>query len=73
MKRYVNAVFGGILAMLAAFGWTITLAFAIALRYQGGNRATGFGAIGAYNGPALWIVMFLIFSAGFFLAFRKIY
>ncbi len=33
----------------------------------------GMGAIGAYNGPALWIVTFLIFSAGFYFGFRRIY
>ena len=70
MKPYLKGVLGGLLAILAAFGWTVTLAFAIAWKYQGQGEGW---AIGAVNGPALWIVLFVIFTAGFYFAFRSTY
>jgi hypothetical protein len=70
MKRYVKGVLGGLLAILAAFGWTVTLAFAIAWKYQREGQAWGIGAI---NGPPLWIALFLIFAVGFYFGFRSVY
>ena len=47
MKRYLRGALGGILALLAAFGWTITFVFAIAWKYGGNDKAHGV----AINGP----------------------
>jgi hypothetical protein len=66
MKRYVKGVLGGILAILAAFGWTITLAFAVGWKDQ-------MWGIYVSKGPEVWILPFLIFATGFYLAFRRVY
>jgi len=66
MKRYVRAALGGFLAILAAFGWTVATAFFIMQKY-------GDSIVGVKAGPALWIFLFLIFAAGFCLAFRAAY
>jgi hypothetical protein len=66
MKRYVRAVLGGFLAILAAFGWTVAISFFAALKY--GNIIAG-----VRIGLALWILLFLTFSAGFYLSFRAAY
>ena|SRR3954466_12277543 len=58
MKRYVRAFLGGFLAILAAFGWTVAIAFLISWKY-------GDGIAGVTNGLALWIFVFLIFALGF--------
>jgi hypothetical protein len=52
MKRYVRAVLGGFLAILAAFGWTVAISFFAALKY--GNIIAG-----VRIGLALWILLFL--------------
>jgi hypothetical protein len=73
MKSYVRGVLGGILALLAAFGWTVTAAFAIAMKYSGGNdKAYGLDVVRA-NGPVLWVFLLLIFTVGFYFGFRKVY
>jgi hypothetical protein len=72
VRGYLKGVFGGILAVLAAFGWTVTLAFVVALKFQKQDQAYGI-SVYAINGPALWIVLFLIFAVGFYLGFRKVY
>jgi hypothetical protein len=72
MKRYLRGALGGILALLAAFGWTITFVFAIAWKYGGNDKAHGFHGV-AINGPVLWTILLLIFAAGFYFAFRKVY
>jgi len=66
MKRYARAVLGGFLAILAAFGWTVAVSFLISLKY-------GDSVVGVRNGLALWILLFLIFAAGFYLSFRAAY
>ena len=66
MKRYARAVLGGFLAILAAFGWTVAISFLVSLRY--GNIIAG-----VKMGLALWILLFLIFAAGFYLSFRAAY
>jgi hypothetical protein len=66
MKRYVRAVLGGFLAILAAFGWTVAIGFLV----LGKN---GDSVVGVKNGLALWILLFLIFTAGFYLSFRAAY
>jgi len=72
MKSYARGVFGGILALLAAFGWTITIAFAIAMKYGGNGKAYGLDVI-RMNGPVLWLILLVIFTLGFYLGFRKAY
>jgi len=72
MKSYARGVFGGILALLAAFGWTITIAFAIAMKYGGNGKAYGLDVI-RMNGPVLWLILLVIFTVGFYLGFRKAY
>jgi len=67
MKRYLKAIFGGFLAIVTAFGWTVTMAYAAEWKYG------SFLISGVRIGYALWIVLFLIFSAGFYLAFRAAY
>jgi hypothetical protein len=67
MNRYVKAVFGGLLALLAAFGWTIACAFLVV------RRDTGWGTELLNELGRAWIVLVAIFSAGFFLAFRAAY
>jgi len=71
-KSYVRGALGGILALLAAFGWTVTIAFAIALKYGGNGKAYGLDVV-RINGPVLWIILLLIFTAGFYFGFRKVY
>jgi len=66
MKRYVRAVLGGFLAILAAFGWTVAIGFLVSWKY-------GDSIVGVKNGLALWIFLFLIFAAGFYLSFRAAY
>jgi hypothetical protein len=72
MKSYVRGVVGGILALLAAFGWTVTVAFAIAIKFTGSDKAYGIDVLSA-NGPVLWFVLLGTFTVGFYLGFRKVY
>jgi hypothetical protein len=72
VKRYIKGVLGGILAILAAFGWTVTLAFLIALLCQKHDMAFGL-RVDRANSPPFWTALFVIFSIGFYLGFRKVY
>jgi hypothetical protein len=71
MKRYIKAVLGGLLATLAAFGWIVTILMALTLISRdaiwGVEIPKGRGAI------ILLVPVFLIFSVGFYLAFRAAY
>lgn len=67
MKCYVRAFLGGVLAILAAFGWTVAIGFLVSWKY--GDS----GIAGVRNGLALWVFLFLIFAAGFYLSFRAAY
>jgi hypothetical protein len=69
MNRYVKGVFGGILAILAAFGWTVAIAYL--LWWKPGFLGTRVTSISL--GPVFWIVLCLIFSVGFYVAFPAIY
>ena len=68
MKRYMRAVLGGFLAILAAVGWVSAIGLILASR--------GVNFVIALFTPK-WLVplvlIVLIFSAGFFLAFRAAY
>jgi hypothetical protein len=70
MKRYVKAVLGGVLALLAAFGWTVTLFVAISLAHPRLGEIWGFDPAHA---PAVYIIVLSIFSVGFYLAFHAAY
>ena len=68
MKRYVKAVLGGFLALLAAFGWVSAIATILAM------NGISFGvALFTPKWVAPLVIVVLIFSAGFFLAFRAAY
>ena len=72
MKSYVRGALGGILALLAAFGWVVTVALGIAIKYGGNDKAYGLDVV-RINGPVLWAVLLLIFTVGFYFGFRKVY
>jgi hypothetical protein len=72
MKTYLRGVVGGILALLAAFGWTVTVAFTIAMKYSSSDKAYGFDVV-RINGPALWVILLMVFTVGFYFGFRKVY
>jgi hypothetical protein len=68
MKRYVKAILGGFLAILAAFGW-VSAIIAILLW-----RGADFGVVlYAPKWLAPLVLLTLIFSVGFFVAFRAAY
>ena len=71
MRRYIRAMLGGLLAVLAAFGWVVTILVGLTLASRdaiwGIELPRGHGAIVAL------IPVFLIFSAGFYVAFRAAY
>ena len=69
MNRYVRASLGGLLAILAAFGWTVAIAYLLWWKPE----LLGTRIIGVRIGPSFWVLLFLIFSAGFYLAFRAAY
>jgi hypothetical protein len=71
MNRYVRAALGGFLAILAAFGWTFAIESLVLWHY---------GMIGGVWGIEVpryfwyWsLLILLIFSVGFILAFRAAY
>jgi len=67
--NYIKGILGGLLAILAAFGWCIALVVVISW-WQRGDWAFG---IYVGNNRMVWIIPFLLFSIGFYLAFRKAY
>jgi hypothetical protein len=67
MNRYIRAILGGILAILAAFGWTVALAFVLAP-----HRVT-MPPLSNQGNAILTAIVLLIFSGGFYLAFRAAY
>jgi hypothetical protein len=66
MNSYVKAVLGGFLAILAAFGWAVAIAFMLILKGV-------VSVVGIYKGAALWVLLVMIFSVGFYLSFRAAY
>jgi len=70
MKRYFKGLIGGILAILAAFGWTVAAFFVIVTTTSGIFTTT------RSSHTIIVIVMlpvFAIFAIGFCLAFRSTY
>lgn len=72
MKRYVKAVLGGVLALMAAFGWTVTLFVAISVIRGPHAELWGFDPTQAHS-PVPYVIVLLIFATGFHLAFRAAY
>ena len=68
MNRYVKAVLGGFLAILAAVGWVS--AIGVILAWRGVDFAV---ALFTPKWLAPLVIVVLIFSAGFFLSFRAAY
>lgn len=69
MKRYVKAILGGFLAVLAAFGWAVAILFLLV----GSGVVNGVFMSSTHNQLILTIVVTLIFATGFWLAFRAAY
>jgi len=69
MKRYVKAVLGGLLAILAAFGCTV----AIVYWFWWKPEFLGLRVSSVSAGPKFWALLCLIFSVGFYFAFRAAY
>jgi hypothetical protein len=67
VKRYVKAVLDGFLAILAAFGWIVAIAFFAMLQ---GDTIAG---IRINRSPWLLVPLGLIFAIGFFVALRATY
>ena len=68
MKRYIRAILGGVLAVLAGIGWVFAIGERLASR--------GIDVVIAVHTPKRFVplvLLILVFSAGFFLAFRAAY
>jgi hypothetical protein len=73
----LKLILGGIVAVVSAFGMTLAVLFALALAASN-QKATGFGAVAGSFTAVLrsgwfWLAVLVIFSIGFFLAYRKLY
>jgi hypothetical protein len=66
MTGYTKGIFGGFLAVLAAFGWVAAILFL--LMFTGVLS----GAVFVRGFPA-WILLGLIIAGGFYLGFRAAY
>ena len=74
----LKLVLGGIVAIVSAFGMTITVLLVIAIAESGNQKATGLGAVAGGFAMILhsiwfWIALFLVFAIGFLLTYRKLY
>jgi len=68
MNRYVRGVLGGLLAILAAFGWVSAIGVILA------SRGVDFAvALIQPKWLAPPVLLIRLFSAGFFLAFRAVH
>jgi hypothetical protein len=68
MTRYIKSIFGGLLAILAAFGWLSAILTLLAMK--------GIPLVLSLLAPKwipLGVIVLLIFSVGFYLAFRAAY
>jgi hypothetical protein len=70
MGRYLKAFLGGLLALMAAFGWAATLDVIVLWR---SGAIPGFWGYEVPKTPWYWSLVLLIFAAGFYLAFRAAY
>jgi len=74
----LKLVLGGVVAVVSAFGITITALFALAVAETPNQRATGLGAVAGgltaiLHSVWFWLAVFAIFATGLFLAYRKLY
>lgn len=73
----LKLILGGVVAVASAFGITVTVLFAI-LVAETSRKATGVGAVAGgftmiLHSLWFWLAVLVIFSVGFFLAYRKLY
>lgn len=75
----LKLILGGVVAVVSAFGITITvfLALLLAEAHQQ-QKATGLGAVAGSSIRILhcgwfWLSVFVIFAVGLFLSYRKLY
>ena len=71
MKRYIRGALGGLLAVLAAFGWSLTVLFAVSMLRE--DVMVGVHITRGWRSFSFLIPVSLIFSVGFYLAFRAAY
>ena len=75
----LKLILGGVVAVVSAFGMTITVLLALAVaRTHHHQKAIGLGAdagslTGTLHSGWFLLAVFVIFSIGFFLAYRKLY
>ena len=74
----LKLMLGGVVAVVSAFGMTITVLFVFAVAESGNQKATGLGAVAGGFAMILhsmwfWLALFLVFAIGFFLTYRKLY
>ena len=73
----LRLVLGGVVAVLSAFGTTLTVLM-IAVVYESRQRVTGLGAVAGgwtlmLHSLWFWFAILVIFALGFFLSYRKLY
>ena len=66
MNRYMKGIFGGFLAILAAFGWVFAILFL--LMFKGVLSGIAFE-----RGFPAWVLLVLIVAGLFYLGFRAAY
>jgi hypothetical protein len=74
----LKLVLGGIVALLSAFGTTITVLMIAAIVEARNQKATGLGAVAGgwsmmLHSAWFWLGVFVIFALGLFLSYRKLY
>ena len=73
----LKLVLGGIVAVLSAFGMTLTVLMIVEI-YASRQRATGLGAVAGgwtlmLHSAWFWLAVFVIFALGLFLSYQKLY
>jgi hypothetical protein len=74
----LKLILGGIVAVVSASGLTITVLMVASIFEARNQKATGLGAVAGgwtlmlHNGW-FWLAVFVIFAAGLFLSYRKLY
>ncbi|HYA95649.1 MAG TPA: hypothetical protein VEC95_05190 [Terriglobales bacterium] len=74
----LKLVLGGIVALLSAFGTTITVLMIAAVVEAHNQKATGLHAVAGGlsmmpHSAWFWLAVCIIFWLGFFLSYRKLY
>ncbi|MGO9211549.1 MAG: hypothetical protein ACLPXM_11580 [Terriglobales bacterium] len=73
----LKLVLGGVVAVLSAFGMTITVLLFASI-FENRQRATGLGAVAGgwtliLHSAWFWLAVFVILALGLFLSYRKLY